>query len=46
MQNEMDFVVLDGVMVLVVSLCLTILPSGILLPRIGNSLAIRPWRCE
>jgi hypothetical protein len=36
MQNEADFVVLDGVMVLIASLCLTIFDPGICFPRLAT----------
>jgi hypothetical protein len=36
MQNETDFVVLDGVMVLIASLCLTILHPGFCFPRLAT----------
>jgi hypothetical protein len=41
MQNETDFIVLDGVMVSVASLCLTILHPGYCFPRLATGRASR-----
>lgn len=41
MQNETDFIVLDGVMVLVASLCLTVLHPGYCFPRLATGGASR-----
>lgn len=41
MQNETDFIILDGVMVLVASLCLTVLHPGYCFPRLATGGASR-----
>lgn len=41
MQDEVDFIVLDGVMVLVASLCLSLLHPGFCFPRLATSGASR-----